>query len=139
MPSKRLLEDRRMLSQMRRLKLTIFLPQEQNPVTLSNDGPEDQILLAEQASSAANATSAASHSVNPNEMVQNNSTDSVLSETFTSTGPITSTSIAKASETALLDERSLLACIVRTIPASGRIRISSTVSELKCQPSNFSL
>lgn len=27
----------------------------------------------------------------------------------------------------LLDERSLLACIVRTIPAGGRIRISSTV------------
>ncbi|WZY81353.1 hypothetical protein YC2023_027737 [Brassica napus] len=30
-------------------------------------------------------------------------------------------------ESALLDERSLLACIVRTIPAGGRIRISSTV------------
>ncbi|XP_048621044.1 uncharacterized protein LOC125591246 [Brassica napus] len=30
-------------------------------------------------------------------------------------------------ESALLDERSLLACIVRTIPAGGRIRISSTL------------
>ena len=30
-------------------------------------------------------------------------------------------------ESALLDERSLLACIVRTIPAGERVRISSTV------------
>jgi hypothetical protein len=33
----------------------------------------------------------------------------------------------KATEIALLDERALLACIVRTIPPGGRIRISSTL------------
>ncbi|TKY74036.1 Reticulocyte-binding protein a [Spatholobus suberectus] len=113
------------------LRLNSFEPngeiKEQNFVTLSNDGPEDQVLLAEQASSAANASSVTSHSVNHNEMIQNNSTDSVLSEAFTSTGPTASTTIAKTSETALLDEKSLLACIVRTIPAGGRIRISSTL------------
>ncbi|CAJ2667323.1 unnamed protein product [Trifolium pratense] len=38
-----------------------------------------------------------------------------------------STTITKVPEIALLDERSLLACIVRTIPAAGRIRISSTL------------
>ncbi|XP_027190173.1 uncharacterized protein [Cicer arietinum] len=96
-----------------------------NPVTLSDDGSENQILLAEQASSASNASSVPSHSVS--EMIQNNSADSVLSEAFASTVKTTSTTIAKAPETALLDERSLLACIVRTIPAAGRIRISSTL------------
>lgn len=103
-----------------------FLPHEQNPVTSSNDeGPASQILLAEQASSAVNTSSVASHSVG--EMIQNNS-DIVLPEAFASTVQTTSTTIAKAPDAALLDERSLLACIVRTIPAAGRIRISSTVS-----------
>jgi len=98
-------------------------------VTLSNNGPDDQVLLAEQASSAAIASSVTSHSVNHNEMIQNNSTDSVLSEVFTSSA-LTASTIAKTSETTLLDGKSLLACIVRTIPAGGRIRISSTVSDL---------
>ncbi|XP_020236764.1 uncharacterized protein LOC109816249 isoform X2 [Cajanus cajan] len=115
------------------LRLNSFEPngeiKEQNSVTLSNDdGPEDQVLLAEQASSATNASSVTSNSVNRNEMIQNNSADSVLSEAFTSsTGLTASTTIAKISETTLLDEKSLLACIVRTIPAGGRIRISSTL------------
>lgn len=108
--------------------LTISLVQEQIPGTLSKDGPENQILLAEQASSAANALSVANQSVN--ETVHNNSADSILSEAFASTGQTTSTTIAKSSDTVLLDERSLLACIVRTIPAGGGIRISSTVSTL---------
>uniref|UniRef100_A0A1J3IC04 DUF7725 domain-containing protein n=1 Tax=Noccaea caerulescens TaxID=107243 RepID=A0A1J3IC04_NOCCA len=44
--------------------------------------------------------------------------------------PETQVSSGKAErnlESALLDERSLLACIVRTIPAGGKIRISSTL------------
>lgn len=101
--------------------------QEQNSVTLANDGLEDQV--AEQASSS-NASSVTSHSVNHNEILQSQSTESVLPGAFASTGQTTSTTIAKTSEISLLDERSLLACIVRTIPAGGRIRISSTVSEL---------
>ncbi|KAL2339563.1 hypothetical protein Fmac_007503 [Flemingia macrophylla] len=114
------------------LRLNSFEPngeiKEQNSVTLSNDGSEGQVLLAEQASSSANASSVASNLVNHNEMIQNNSTDSVLSEPFTSsTGPAASTTVVKTSETSLLDEKSLLACIVRTIPAGGRIRISSTL------------
>ncbi|CAI8598581.1 unnamed protein product [Vicia faba] len=90
-----------------------------NPVTLSNDGPASQILLTEQGSSTANVPSVG-------EMIQNNS-HTILSETLASTGQTTSTTISKVPETALLDERSLLACIVRTIPAAGRIRISSTL------------
>ncbi|XP_047148920.1 uncharacterized protein LOC124821127 isoform X3 [Vigna umbellata] len=113
------------------LRLNSFEPngeiKEQNSVTLSNEGPDDQVLLAEQASSATNASPVKSQSVNHDEMIQNNSTDSVLSEVFTSSGSTASTTITKTSETALLDEKSLLACIVRTIPAGGRIRISSTL------------
>ncbi|PPS17086.1 hypothetical protein GOBAR_AA03499 [Gossypium barbadense] len=44
-----------------------------------------------------------------------------------STGQTNNLISAKTSETALLDERSLLACIVRTIPTGGKIRISSTL------------
>ncbi|XP_017421940.1 uncharacterized protein LOC108331634 isoform X4 [Vigna angularis] len=113
------------------LRLNSFEPngeiKEQNSVTLSKEGPDDQVLLAEQASSATNASPVKSQSVNHDEMIQNNSTDSVLSEVFTSSGSTVSTTITKTSETALLDEKSLLACIVRTIPAGGRIRISSTL------------
>ncbi|XP_058786706.1 uncharacterized protein LOC131661257 isoform X3 [Vicia villosa] len=100
------------------LRLNSFKPngEMKNPVTLSNDGPATQVLLTEQGSSAANAPSVG-------EMIQNNS-DTVLSEALASTGQ---TTIPKVPETALLDERSLLACIVRTIPAAGRIRISSTL------------
>lgn len=36
--------------------------------------------------------------------------------------------VEKSSEPTLLDQGSLLRCIVRTIPPNGRIRISSTVS-----------
>ncbi|CAJ1974456.1 unnamed protein product [Sphenostylis stenocarpa] len=113
------------------LRLNSFEPngevKEQNSVALSNDGPDDQVLLTEQASSAASVSPVKSQSVNHNEMIQNNSTDSNLSEVFTSSGSTTSTTITKALETVLLDEKSLLACIVRTIPAGGRIRISSTL------------
>ncbi|KAI4384868.1 hypothetical protein MLD38_002965 [Melastoma candidum] len=35
--------------------------------------------------------------------------------------------VAKSPDSSLLDERSLLACVVRTIPSGGRIRISSTL------------
>ncbi|XP_019437334.1 PREDICTED: serine/threonine-protein kinase dst2-like isoform X7 [Lupinus angustifolius] len=97
--------------------------QEQNSV--ANDGPE--VLVAEQVSSSVNASGVTSHNVNHNEMVQSNSTEPVLPEAFASTGQTTSSTMARTSETSLLDERSLLACIVRTIPAGGWVRISSTL------------
>ncbi|CAH8389395.1 unnamed protein product [Eruca vesicaria subsp. sativa] len=51
-----------------------------------------------------------------------NGIGSVARETLVSSGKT-----ERNLESALLDERSLLACIVRTIPAGGRIRISSTL------------
>ncbi|CAA0409582.1 unnamed protein product [Arabidopsis thaliana] len=47
---------------------------------------------------------------------------SIVPETLVSSGKP-----ERNSECALLDERSLLTCILRTIPAGGRIRISSTL------------
>ncbi|KAI4338024.1 hypothetical protein L6164_016379 [Bauhinia variegata] len=101
---------------------------EQNVMASSNHGPEDPILTTEQSSSAVNASSSnIVHSVNHSDVVINNPTDSVLSEAYATSGQTNSTTISRTLETALLDERSLLACIVRTIPAGGRIRISSTL------------
>lgn len=51
-----------------------------------------------------------------------NGVGSIARETLVSSGKT-----ERNLESALLDERSLLACIVRTIPAGGRIRISSTL------------
>ncbi|KAE9587265.1 hypothetical protein Lalb_Chr23g0271841 [Lupinus albus] len=96
---------------------------EQNSV--ANDGPE--VLVSEQVSSSVNASGVTSHNVNHNEMVQSNSAEPVLPEAFASTGQTKSSTIGRTSETSLLDERSLLACIVRTIPADGWVRISSTL------------
>ncbi|KFK26984.1 hypothetical protein AALP_AA8G319300 [Arabis alpina] len=53
---------------------------------------------------------------------EQNGTGSVVRETLVSSGKP-----ERNLESTLLDERSLLACIVRTIPAGGRIRISSTL------------
>ncbi|KFK26988.1 hypothetical protein AALP_AA8G319700 [Arabis alpina] len=61
----------------------------------------------------------ANSQVSPGEQ---NGTGSVVRETLVSSGKA-----ERNLESALLDERSLLACIVRTIPAGGRIRISSTL------------
>ncbi|XP_057522553.1 uncharacterized protein LOC130802550 isoform X2 [Amaranthus tricolor] len=57
----------------------------------------------------------------------NDASDAVLSEAFVSNEPANSLPTGNISESALLDERALLACIVRTIPAGGKIRISSTL------------
>ncbi|KAK4793770.1 hypothetical protein SAY86_024205 [Trapa natans] len=65
-----------------------------------------------------------------NETGAKNSSGSVLSEPFISARQVNLTgavSALKTPENNLLDERSLLACIVRTIPAGGRIHIGSTL------------
>ncbi|KAF7816640.1 uncharacterized protein G2W53_030609 [Senna tora] len=100
---------------------------EQNVITLGNHGLEDQDLMADQSSSAANTSSPIFHSVNNNEMTVNDSTNSVLPEAYNSTVQTNLMEITRSSEITLLDERTLLAFIVRTIPAGGQIRISSTL------------
>ncbi|XP_023642122.1 uncharacterized protein LOC17875623 isoform X2 [Capsella rubella] len=53
---------------------------------------------------------------------KHNGAGSIMPETLVSSGKA-----ERNLESALLDERSLLTCILRTIPAGGRIRISSTL------------
>ncbi|KAK6250797.1 hypothetical protein SCA6_004802 [Theobroma cacao] len=101
---------------------------EQNILNMNNHVLENQVLAAEGASTAASPSppDTSVHSVNFSETTINNGTDATLPEKSVSTGQTILIS-AKTSETALLDERSLLACIVRTVPTGGRIRISSTL------------
>ena len=93
-------------------------------MTSMDGGLVDQALITDQPSSAANTPQADTsiHAVNFDKTTLDNTTDAV------STGQTKSPTLGRTSEILLLDERSLLACIVRTIPAGGRIRISSTVS-----------
>ena len=79
------------------------------------------------------ASEASGHPVHFADVTTNSAVDALLSEGFVSAGPRNSLLTGKRTETALLDKRALLACIVRTIPAGGEIRISSTVSMLHCQ------
>ncbi|KAJ9130952.1 hypothetical protein P3X46_033916 [Hevea brasiliensis] len=100
---------------------------EQNVLSFSDQGLDGQVLTDEQQSSVSASLSETSmHSVNASEGTINNGTV-VLSESLISTGQTNMVTVGKTSETALLDERSLLACMVRTIPAGGRIRINSTL------------
>ncbi|XP_015574922.1 uncharacterized protein LOC8262233 isoform X2 [Ricinus communis] len=102
---------------------------EQNVLNLGDQGLDGQVLSEEQPISSASASlsETSMHSVNLNEATINNGAGVGLSEEPISTGQANSVTIGKISETVLLDERSLLACIVRTIPAGGRIRINSTL------------
>ncbi|ONI25733.1 hypothetical protein PRUPE_2G317300 [Prunus persica] len=102
---------------------------EQNVQTLTGHGLEGQVLTTEQPISTTNLSKPDTSipSVNLMETTINNAAGAVLPELFASTGHKNAPAVGKTSETALLDERSLLACMVRTIPAGGRIRISSTL------------
>ena len=105
---------------------------------MNNHVLEDQVLTAEEASTAASPSppDTSVYSVNFSETTISNGTAATSPEKSVSTGQTNILISAKTSETGLLDERSLLACIVRTIPTGGRIRISSTVS---WPANNFSL
>lgn len=102
---------------------------EQTVMTSMDGGLVDQALITDQPSSAANTPQADTsiHAVNFDKTTLDNTTDAVSTEAFVSAGQTKSPTLGRTSEILLLDERSLLACIVRTIPAGGRIRISSTL------------
>ncbi|XP_020244070.1 LOW QUALITY PROTEIN: uncharacterized protein LOC109822297 [Asparagus officinalis] len=80
--------------------------------------------------SIANISDVPSQQANSNETAECNEKVATLDERSSPTARTTNPMLpAKATEPTLLDERSLLACIVRTIPAGaeGRIRISTTL------------
>ncbi|KAJ4726737.1 Reticulocyte-binding 2 a [Melia azedarach] len=102
---------------------------EQNDISLSDHGLQGEVVKAEQPSSVASASpsNTSINLVNLGETTINNDSSAALPEALISTRQMNTVISEKTSETALLDERSLLACIVRTIPPGGRIRISSTL------------
>ncbi|KAL3574684.1 hypothetical protein D5086_022785 [Populus alba] len=99
---------------------------DQNVLNFNNHG---QALMEEQASSAASLSlsETSTHSVNVNETTINNGTAAVSTKALISSDLTNMVTGGKTSESPLLDERSLLTCIVRTIPAGGQIRINSTL------------
>lgn len=66
---------------------------------------------------------------NSTESVTDTVSDAVLIETYVAGGQKNAYAVGKSLEVNFLDEKALLACIVRTIPpgSGGRIRISSTL------------
>ncbi|KAJ6672935.1 hypothetical protein OIU85_014189 [Salix viminalis] len=99
---------------------------DQNVLNFNN---HSQALMEEQAIPAPSASlsETSTHSVNVNETTINNGTAAVPTKALISSEQTSMVTGGKTSETPLLDERSLLTCIVRTIPAGGRIRINSTL------------
>lgn len=108
-----------------------MLQKNNNVVNLGNHaGVGAQVLMMEQTNTVANTSESPNHHVNFSEANDNN-TGPVLPEApLVSSGQKSTPLLGTTAEITLLDERSLLACIVRTIPpgAGGKIRISSTVS-----------
>ncbi|XP_010666154.2 uncharacterized protein LOC104883348 isoform X2 [Beta vulgaris subsp. vulgaris] len=101
---------------------------EHDAVNISNNETENQDIVTEHPSSVVGPSSESS--VRPVHFVDvtvNNASDTVSSEAYVSTEQADGLSAGNILESALLDERALLACIVRTIPAGGKIRISSTL------------
>lgn len=102
---------------------------ENNATNIADNRPQNQELATEELESAANvsASEASGHPVHFADATMNSAVDAGLSEGFVSATPANSLLTGKRTETVLLDERALLACIVRTIPAGGKIHISSTL------------
>lgn len=102
--------------------------QEKNANTSSHEG-DSQSSNTENYGPSLNATEGL-RSVKFSESTKNKVASTNISEGFVGIGQRISSVVGKTAEMTLLDEESLLACVVRTIPPGpgGRIRISETVS-----------
>ncbi|RZC84653.1 hypothetical protein C5167_047440 [Papaver somniferum] len=103
---------------------------EESIETAPNHSLEVQEQTARQLSSANMSSGSSTHSMNSAEATECNASVVVSSEaSFPAERVINMLPVRKIPEPKLLDERSLLVCIVRAIPAGsgGQIRISSTL------------
>nr|XP_027108610.1 uncharacterized protein LOC113728251 [Coffea arabica] len=100
---------------------------EKNVNSLSNSPMEVQGLMMEKSGSISNESSSeeANHAANLSESTMDTAAEVILSESFAAAGQKNTGIGGKLSEANLLDERSLLACIVRTIPPGSGGRIGS--------------
>ncbi|XP_044508940.1 uncharacterized protein LOC123227883 isoform X1 [Mangifera indica] len=101
----------------------------QRDLNLTDNGLQDEVVKAEEQSSAASASPSDNTicSIYPGETTIKNDSGATMHEALISNAHTNTLMAGKTSDSSLLDERSLLACIVRTIPAGGKIRISSTL------------
>ncbi|XP_030532344.1 uncharacterized protein LOC115742288 isoform X3 [Rhodamnia argentea] len=94
---------------------------EEGVSSVTNQEIEVQAFEAEQ------PTPTSLHPANSDAIGNNHAADEVAPEMGVPTGKAIKSTGGRNLETNLLDERSLLACIVRTVPPGGKIRISSTL------------
>ncbi|XP_056159568.1 uncharacterized protein LOC115680701 isoform X3 [Syzygium oleosum] len=106
---------------------------------LTLDGHQQSIESKEEVSSVTNQeievqafkaeqpTPISLHPANSDAIGNNHAADEIAPEMVIPTGKAIKSTGGRNPETNLLDERSLLACIVRTVPPGGKIRISSTL------------
>ncbi|GAA0164773.1 hypothetical protein LIER_20328 [Lithospermum erythrorhizon] len=104
---------------------------EKNLNHLANHRVEPQGLINEESgadTTKLSSSETSAHAVNFSNVSMNDGSAVIVPEVFSSSGK-RSHHVGKLAETPLLDEKPLLACIVRTIPhgSGGRIRISSTL------------
>lgn len=99
-------------------------------LNMKNHVPEDQDTVEANTAASLSPPDTSVQSFNSSETTISNGTSAMLPKKSVTTGQTNTLLSGKTSEAALLDERALLACIVRTIPTGGRIRISTTVSAL---------
>ncbi|GAB2228539.1 hypothetical protein Droror1_Dr00022659 [Drosera rotundifolia] len=116
------------------VKVATEMKDQDDEVTNSTDA-ETQSLTKEQASFVPRSSpSAASVHVHLSESSESNASNAVETDLFTTPEQSNSLSAEKASADAgLLGERELLTWIIRTIPAGGKIRISSTLPNRLCK------
>ncbi|CAA2999451.1 Hypothetical predicted protein [Olea europaea subsp. europaea] len=105
---------------------------DKNDCPVTDHRLENRNSMVEQPSSSVNAplSESPNHAVNISKITMNTASaavSSVVSDVTVYPGQKNSYVIEKPAEISLLDERSLLACIVRTIGSGGRIRIGSTL------------
>ncbi|KAL3342349.1 hypothetical protein AABB24_026393 [Solanum stoloniferum] len=108
-----------------------------NETEVNNVNPSANYMLESQglrmgefSSNADKSSAEISNNVhNSTESVTDTVSSAVLTETYVAGGQKNAYAVGKSAEVNLLDEKALLACIVRTIPpgSGGRIRISSTL------------
>ncbi|KAL8160383.1 hypothetical protein V2J09_001920 [Rumex salicifolius] len=100
---------------------------ENDAIGSSNEKLESTVVTTESSDSSQSSLPSETviNPLNPAEI--NNTAHSVLPEVLDSVAQTNIVPPKGTPGTALLDERSLLACVARTIPAGGKIRISSTL------------
>lgn len=110
-------------------------PQEKQVIPNNDRGIETKRTMEHSDIAGLPSLETVANAKNFKEKTADDGSTTVVADTSVSAGQKNVT--GKSAESYLLDERTLLASIARTIGSGGRIRISSTVSELIVACLNF--